>query len=145
MSTKSLSRKNEFLPSVFNNFFSPWNEVFDDRFERTFSVPAVNVTENKEDYKIALAVPGLKKDDFKIHVEGNLMTLSAEKEESKNEKDEHYTRREYNYSSFSRTFTLPDGVNAEKIEATYDNGILKMTLPKKEETKKVTAKTIAVK
>ena len=74
-----------------------------------------------------------------------MLTISAEKEETKEEKDKRFTRKEYNYSSFSRSFTLPDEVNQEKIDAKYEEGILKLTLPRKEEGKKFSAKQIAVK
>lgn len=110
------------------------------------SVPAVNIIENKNDYNVSLAVPGMKKDDFNIDVEGNMLTISSESEENKEEKDEKYTRKEYNYSSFSQSFTLPEEVNSEKIEATYEDAVLKLMLPKNEEVKKRAAgKHIAVK
>ena len=109
-------------------------------------MPAVNITENKEDYKLSVAAPGLKKDDFKIDVEGNMLTISSEKEDSKEEKDERYTRKEYSYSSFSRSFALPEEVNQEKIEAKYQDGVLKVTLPKKDDVKKLAvSKHIAIK
>ena len=88
----------------------------------------------------------MKKEDFKIDVDGNILTISAEKEEKKEEKDKRYNRREYNYSSFSRSFTLPDKVKQEDIQATYENGVLALLLPKKEEARKAVAvKNIAVK
>jgi HSP20 family protein len=108
-------------------------------------MPAVNITENNDEYKVTLAAPGMKKDDFKIDVEGNMLTISSEKEESKEEKEKRFTRKEYNYSSFSRSFTLPEEINKEKIEASYEEGILKIALPRKEEVKKLTSKKIAVK
>jgi len=148
MSTKALTRQSEFLPSVFNDFFKPWNEWIDNGgsiWNRELTVPAVNVSENTKNYNLSLAVPGMKKDDFKIDVDGNMLTISAETKQEKEERDEKYTRKEYNYSSFSRSFTLPDEVNKEKIEALYDNGVLKLVLPKTEETKKMMAKHIAVK
>ena len=95
---------------------------------------------------VSLAAPGLKKSDFKIEVEGNMLTISSEKEESKEEKETRYTRKEYSYTSFSRSFTLPEEVNKEKIDAVYEDGVLKLTLPKMEEAKKAAAtKHIAVK
>jgi len=109
------------------------------------SVPAANITENKDYYEVALAVPGMKKDDLKIDVQGNLLTISSEKEETKEETDKQFTRKEYNYSSFTRSFTLPDEVNQEKIGAKYEDGILKLTLPRREESKKFSAKQITVK
>jgi len=147
MSTKTLAKQNEFLPSAFNDFFKPWNGWFDNTtnfWGRELTVPAVNVSENTKDYKVSVAAPGMKKDDFKIDVEGDMLTISAETKNEKEEKDEKFSRKEYNYSSFSRSFTLPDAVNKEKIEATYENGVLQLVLPKTEETKKLVAKHIAV-
>ena len=148
METRALSRVKTTMPTVFNDFFKPWNEWFDNGgslWNREITVPAVNVSENTKDYKLTVAAPGMKKDDFKIDVDGNMLTISAETKQEKEEKDERYTRKEYNYSSFARTFTLPEVVNKEKIEASYENGVLKLVLPKTEETKKITAKHIAVK
>jgi HSP20 family protein len=148
MSTKALVRTGEMFPTVFEDFFKPWNEWFDNGgiFGKMMKVPAVNVKDNKDDYIVSLAAPGMKKNDFKIDVEGNMLTISSEKEESKEEKETMYTRKEFNYSSFSRSFTLPDEVIKDKIEATYEDGILKLKLPKTEESKKITlSKHIAVK
>lgn len=148
MSTRALSRKSELFPSVFEDFFKPWNEWLGNggRWGRELNIPAVNVTENDNEYTLSVAAPGLKKSDFNIDVEGNMLTISTEKEESKEEKDAMYTRKEYNYSSFSRSFTLPEEVNKERVEAKYEEGVLKLTLPKKEEAKKMLAsKHIAVK
>lgn len=148
MSTKSIAKRNESFPSVFNDFFKPWNEWFGngDFPGKTLTVPAVNITENKESFEVTLAVPGLKKSDFNIEVEGNMLTISSEKEENKVENETKYTRREYSYSSFSRSFSLPEGVQQDKIEASYQDGVLSLTLPKKEEAKKMAvSKHIAVK
>jgi len=148
MSTRAVS-KTSTLPAVFDDFFKPWNEWFENGntfFNRLTTVPAVNIVENKDDYKVSLAVPGMKKEDFNIDVEGNMLTISSEKEENKEEKEERFTRKEYSYSSFSRSFTLPDEVNKEKIEAKYEDGVLKLILPKREEAKKLAVgKHIAVK
>jgi HSP20 family protein len=145
MSTNALTKTREFLPSVFDDFFKPWNEWFDSKgLQRTLTVPAVNVSEEKDSFKVTMAAPGMKKDDFKIDVDGNVMTISAETKEEKEEKDTKYTRKEYNYSSFSRSFTLPSEVNKEKIEAKYDNGVLTLALPKKEEAKTEQGKKIVV-
>lgn len=147
MATNALVKPSENFPTIFNDFFKPWNQWFDkDSFlGRTLSVPAVNITENKDNFEVALAVPGLKKDDFKIDVDGNILTISSEKEENKEEREKTFTRKEYSYSSFSRSFTLPEEVNKEKIEAKYEDGVLKLILPRKEEAKKATVKKIAVK
>ena len=112
---------------------------------RTLSMPAVNISEAKDSYLVSLAVPGMKKDDFKVDVEGNMLTISSEKSETKEANEEKYTRKEYNYSSFSRSFTIPDDVEIEKIDARYQDGELKLTLPRKEEAKKSSAKKISVK
>ena len=147
MGTQALTKTTERMPTVFDDFFKPWNEWFDNGglWGRVMNIPAVNITENKDEYKVALAVPGMKKDDFKIDIDGNMLTISSEKEENKEEKDKKFTRKEYNYSSFSRSFTLPDEVNKEKIEAKYEEGVLKISLPRREEAKKNIAKHIAVK
>jgi HSP20 family protein len=137
MSKHALTKVKEVLPSMFDDFFKPWNEWFDNNsgFSRTLTVPAVNITEQKDCYKAELATPGMDKDDFRLDVEGNILTISAEKEEDKEEKDKKYTRREYSYSSFSRSFTLPNEVKKEGIEAKYNNGVLHIILPKKDEVK----------
>ena len=147
MSSKALSKTNEMFPSMFDEFFKPWNEWFGNGglAARTVTIPAVNIVENKDDYKISVAAPGLKKTDFNIDVDGNTLTISSEKEESKEEKDARHTRKEYSYSSFSRSFTLPETVKQDNIEAVYEEGVLKVTLPKKEDAKKaVLSKHIAV-
>jgi HSP20 family protein len=147
MGTQTLAKSGERMPSVFDDFFKPWNEWFDNSsfLGRVMNVPAVNIIEQKNDYLVSLAVPGLKKEDFKIDVEGNMLTISSEKQESKEEKDKKFNRKEYSYSSFSRSFTLPEEINKEKIEATYEDGVLKISLPRKEEAKKPAVKQIAVK
>jgi HSP20 family protein len=148
MGAQTLARRYERVPSLFEDFFKPWNGWFGDEgslLNRVLSVPAANITEDKDYYEVALAVPGMKKDDLKIDVHGNLLTISSEKVETKEENDKQFTRKEYNYSSFTRSFTLPDEVNQEKIGAKYEDGILKLTLPRREESKKFSAKQITVK
>ena len=146
MATQALAKSSERMPSVFDDFFKPWNEWFDGGlWGRTMNVPAVNITEKKDQYQVSLAAPGLKKEDFKIDVDGNMLTISSEKEENKEEKNEKFNRKEYSYSSFSRSFTLPEEINKEKIEAKYEDGVLNISLPRKEEAKITLAKQIAVK
>lgn len=144
MTTNALTKRANVLPSFVNDFFKPWNEWFDNGFEKTLSMPAVNITENNGQYNISVAAPGMKKEDFKINLEADMLTISAEREETKEDKDKRYNRREYNYSSFSRSFTLPGEVKADKIDAKYEDGVLSLVLPKREVTK-VSAKSIAVK
>jgi HSP20 family protein len=148
MSTLALTKTNGGrIPSVFDDFFRPWNEWFDDSLfrGRTMNIPAVNITEHKNEFKVELAVPGMKKNDFKIDVDGNMLTISSEKEESNEEKEKRFTRKEYSYSSFSRSFTLPEEINLDKIEAKYEDGVLKLSLPRKEEARTHAAKQITVK
>lgn len=147
MTKLALANLAERMPTVFDEFYKPWNEWFDNGLPtRLLNVPAVNITEEKDDYQVSLAAPGLKKDDFKIDVEGNMITISSEKEEKKEDEEKNFTRKEYSYSSFQRCFTIPDEVNQDKISASYEDGVLKLVLPKKEEAKKmVISKNIEVK
>ena len=149
MSTKTLTRNGSSMPTVFDDFFKPWNEWFDsgsNLFNKMLTIPAVNIIESKEDFKLDFAVPGMKKEDFHLNIEGNMLTISSEKESSKDlNQDSRYTRKEYSYSSFSRSFSLPEDVNSENIEASYHDGILHITMPKKEEAKKLLVKNISVK
>ena len=149
MSTRLLSKPSNLMPAMFDDFFKPWNDWFENGgslWGRMLTIPAVNIAENKDDYRVSLAAPGMKKDDFNIDVEGNMLTISSQREEDKEEKGKKFTRREYSYSSFSRSFTLPEEVNKEKIEAKYEDGVLHLVLPKKEEAKKaVSTKHISVK
>jgi len=146
--SKSSVSKTYLTPSLFNDFFKPWNEWVNggSLWNNVMTVPAVNVTEKNSHYLITLAAPGLTKDEFDISMDGNMMTISAEKEESKEEKEDKVTRKEYNYNSFSRSFTLPEDVKQDGIEAAYENGILSVRLPKTEASRKGSLhKTIAVK
>ncbi|MGN6264263.1 MAG: Hsp20/alpha crystallin family protein [Ginsengibacter sp.] len=137
-----------------------WPLLFDDFFNREFSnwglenfsdtnttVPRVNVKENKDNFVVEVAAPGMDKKDFKVQLEGNLLTVSSERTEQNNEdnQDEKYSRREFSYQSFQRTFTLPkDVVDADKIQAKYENGLLHLEIPKKEEAKVKTPKQIQI-
>jgi len=147
----SLIRRNENYPA-WSNFF---NEFFDrdwlDWNNRHFSstnttLPSVNVKESAEGYEVDMAAPGLEKKDFKIEIEHGVLTISSEKKvENETKKGQQFTRREFSYQSFSRSFTLPDTVDGDKISAKYENGVLKVVIPKKEETKPKPAKTIEIK
>ncbi|NNK90274.1 MAG: Hsp20/alpha crystallin family protein [Saprospiraceae bacterium] len=94
------------------------------------SVPAVNISENKKAFEIELAVPGMSKEDFNISVEKDRLIVRSEKEETKEEKEKHFTQREYSYSSFYRSFKLPENANSESIDAKYDNGVLRVMIAK---------------
>ena len=144
MSTRELTKRSESFPAFFDDFFKPWNEWMG--MGRALTTPAVNIAENKSYFEISVAAPGLKKNDFNIDVDDNMLTISSEKEEKKEEKDERFTRKEYNYSSFTRSFTLPEDVIKDKIEAVYEDGVLRITLPKTEQAKKAAlSKHITVK
>lgn len=108
------------------------------------SIPAVNVKETDDNFQIELAAPGMKKKDFKVDVKNGVLNISAENEESNEEKEENYTRKEFSYTSFNRSFTLPESINNEDIHAKYNEGVLTLTLAKKEEEKKQLAKEIAI-
>ena len=129
--------------SIVSDLFDNDN-FFESNFLSDTSIPAVNVKENEDHFEIELAAPGMKKKDFKVDVENGILNISAEREEKTEEKDENYTRKEFNFSSFSRSFTLPESVKKEEIKAKYDDGVLKLTLAKKEEAKEQQTKTIAI-
>ncbi|MEM7381811.1 MAG: Hsp20/alpha crystallin family protein [Bacteroidota bacterium] len=103
------------------------------------SVPAVNVSEGKDAFTLELAAPGLSKKDFKVNVDNGLLSISSERKSENEDKQENYTRKEFSYQSFTRSFSLPDTIEANKIKANYANGLLQVALPKKEE-KQLTAK-----
>jgi HSP20 family protein len=125
-----------------NNAHPFFNDVFDSLLNDSFigdklvaRVPAVNIAENDNEFHIELAVPGLKKEDFKINLDKNILTVSAEKKSENAEETKKFSKREYSYNSFVRSFTLPDSVDHSKIEADYTDGILKLTIAKREEAK----------
>jgi HSP20 family protein len=137
-------KRNEF-PSLFNGFFD--GDVFPGfflDFDKKAGTPAVNIVETTDDYRIEVAAPGLDKSDFKIDLENNVLTISAEKEDKQEEKNERFMRREFNYSSFSRSFTIPDTMNAEKISAQHKDGVLHVIIPKRDEAKEKPARTIKI-
>ncbi|BFP42338.1 Hsp20/alpha crystallin family protein [Flavobacteriaceae bacterium GF1] len=123
-------RNNLIFPSLMNDFFKPdWFGGMD-----TFAnVPAVNIRENETDFMLELAIPGFKKEDFNIEIDNEVLTISSNTKAEHTTKEENYTRREFSVSSFRRAFTLPETVDTDKIDALYEAGVLKVTLPKKEE------------
>ncbi len=106
--------------------------------ETSGDVPAVNIEEKKDKFVLHMAAPGMKKDDFKIDLDNYVLTISSEKKEEKKEDEKNFTRREFIYNSFSRSFTLPKTVDIEKITAEYKDGVLVLDMPKKEEELKLT-------
>jgi len=127
--TMNTDSVNPFVNSIFDNFF---NESFvSDRL--ITRVPAVNITETSDAYSIELAAPGLKKEDFKINVDKDLITVSVEKTEEYTEEDKVFSKKEYSYTSFSRSFSLPESVDYNNIDANYEDGVLCLKIGKKEE------------
>jgi HSP20 family protein len=115
------------------------NNIFDndlgDFFGKRFSDPAANIIENPESFKLEIAAPGMTKEDFRINLENNILTISAELDDQKREEGKNYTRKEFYYGSFSRAFTLPKSIDLDKIRADYETGILRITLPKRDEAR----------
>ncbi len=135
------------LPSMFNKFFnnelSSWPDC--NYADANTSLPAVNVKENESEYEIEVAAPGMGKEDFKVNLENDLLTISSEKKDEKKDDKPNYSRREFSYQSFKRSFTVPkDMVDGEKIEAQYRDGILTIQLPKREEMKPKPARDITI-
>ena len=132
MASKAIASKNHkqsLLNASFTDLFKPSSGWFNDgAWQATSLIPAVNIIEDDKKFKLLVAAPGLNKDDFKIDVAGNLLTISAEKEENTEEKE--YNQKEYSYSSFSRSFSLPEEVKQDAIEAEYKDGQLVIILPK---------------
>jgi len=129
---------NQFYNTDFNKFFNHLDTMFPAKSFNNIAynnTPAVNVKEEDNAFQIEVAVPGLKKEDFKLSLHENRLTISAKQEGKTEEKTEKYSRQEFNYTSFQRTFTLPKNVDGEKINASYTDGILHVGLPKKEESK----------
>jgi HSP20 family protein len=132
---------NSFFP---NSFRGLDDKFFDDFLEQGKSLPAVNVVEDKEKFRIEVAAPGLKKEDFKLNVDNGILTISSEKRQENEIKEENYAKREFQYSSFSRSFTLPNSVDSEMISASYTDGILNIQIPKREEAKQKEPKQIQI-
>lgn len=140
-----LTKRGDAFPSVFNNLFDDFFK--DDLMVPSFlgsTVPAVNVSEEKDHFEIEVAAPGMKKDDFALNLDYNVLTISCEKKKEEEKKEKQYTRKEFSFSSFRRSFTLPESVNPEKIDAAYKDGVLKIILLKKPGTQKLAPREIKI-
>jgi len=126
--------KNGFVNPFFNDVYSILNDSFVNE-RAAYRTPAVNIAETDAQFEVELAVPGLSKEDIKINLDKNVLSVSADKKTETADENKKFTKREYSYSSFSRSFTLPESADQSKIEADYVNGILKLTIAKKEEAK----------
>lgn len=156
--TTNIIKRNGGTTSLPARHYSSWvdqllqdnlNRFFNDDFwgfkdiDRTVNLP-VNLRETDKTYEMSLIAPGLKKDAFKLNVANDMLTVSYEQKQDKENKEEGWLRREYSMQSFSRSFNLDDSVDTGKITASYDNGILHLTLPKKESAQKL-SRTIEIK
>ena len=136
------------LPVLFDDFFN--RDLFNwgnSNFSNTnTSIPAVNIKETAENYDVEVAAPGMTKNDFKVELDGNALTISSQKSNQKEEgADERYSLREFSFQSFQRTFTLQkDVVDIDKIQAKYENGLLHLLIPKKEEAKQKPPRLIQI-
>lgn len=143
----SIVRFSNQLPGLFDRFFT--GDLFD-WSNRNFSdtnttLPSVNIKESVDGFEVEMAAPGLNRDDFRIELQNDMLTISSEKKMENETRDgENFTRREFSYQSFCRSFSMPHTVDTEKIEAKYVNGILKLSIPKKEEAKPRPPKQISV-
>lgn len=150
----SLAKRTGGVPSLFQDFFNNnplfKRDVFDFDMDMTpsrlgINVPTANITENRKEYMVELAAPGLDRKDFNIELDEKTLTISAEKETEDKKEEDQYTRKEYSFQSFKRTFYIPQPIKEDKIEAKYDNGILKVTMPKLKEAQSKTVQRIEIK
>lgn len=111
----------------------PWNfpaRMFNTPFFRNAAMPAVNIKDNANSFEVELAVPGYKKEDMKVHLENGILTISSEKKKESEEEKKGYTRKEFSYSSFERSFQLPEHADADNVKANFVDGVLKLSIPK---------------
>ena len=141
-------RDRSFWPKMVQDFFGAENPFdVDEKFwfpEKSMDIPSANVIENDKEFKLELSAPGFDKKDFKVEVNDGVLNISAEKESKSEEEKENYRKKEFSYTSIRRSFRLPDTVMDDKIDAKYDNGILKVVLPKNDKEGNKPRKTITV-
>lgn len=147
----SLIKRNGLLPTTFPALFDDFfgRELFNwgnNNYSSTSTtVPSVNIRETNESFEVELAAPGMQKGDFQVQLDGNTLTISSQRENREEKSEEGYNRREFSYQSFQRSFLLPkDVVNDEGIVARYENGLLMLTIPKKEEVKQKPPRLIEI-
>ncbi|MDX1363127.1 Hsp20/alpha crystallin family protein [Arenibacter latericius] len=126
-----VKRNNVVFPSLMNEILRP--DWFGGMDSFNHNIPAVNVKENETEFELEMAIPGRKKEDLKVEIDNDVLTVSSEVESEDTKNEDNYTRREFSFSSFKRVFTLPETVDLDKIDASYVDGILKFVMPKKEE------------
>jgi HSP20 family protein len=140
-----LTKFNRTYPSFMDEFFGRDSYPADYQRNGFKSLPAVNITESEDAYTIEVAAPGLNKKDFNIDLDKNSLTIASVREDKQEENKERYTRREFRYTNFSRSFTIPETIDGEKISAVHKDGILYVDIPKMEEAKEKPARQIAIK
>ena len=136
----SIIRRSDFFPaSIFDDFLSRdlMNWGMNNNSSTNTTIPAVNIRETNDNFVVEMAAPGMTKEDFKVELDGDLLTISSEKKsEQETKEDERFTRKEFSYQSFTRSFQLSKAVvDADNIEARYENGVLHLVIPKKEEAR----------
>ena len=130
--------------SLFEDFFNHFpSRIFNEEFAGQNQGVPVNVRENGQSYLLEVVAPGMEKGDFKVNVDNGILTISAEKKSESKDENERQVRREFSYKSFTRSFTIDDSIQADKIQAKYENGVLFIELPKKEEVK-ISPKEISI-
>ncbi|GJM28813.1 MAG: heat-shock protein [Cyclobacteriaceae bacterium] len=145
----TLMRRTNTWPNL-NTFFDDFltGDFFDNKWSNFSAtgttVPAVNIVETKDDFQVEMAAPGMGKGDFNIELDNDMLTISSDKQDSKEEQESSYSRREFSYLSFKRSFHLPNTVEAEKIKAKYQDGVLRLVIPKKEEAKTKPVRQISI-
>lgn len=137
-------KERRFFPSIVDEFFG--RDFMPDLFEFQTGVnmPSVNIIEGKDDYRIEVAAPGLEKKDFKINLDNNVLTITSEREDKSEEEKERYMRREFSYSSFTRSFSLPQSVDMANITANHKDGVLTIIVPKREDAEVKPTKQIEI-
>lgn len=147
----SLIKRNEHpfqgLPKLFEDFFGRelWDWRKDNFSDTNTTIPSVNIRETENNYQLQLAAPGMEKADFNIKLEDNRLIISSARQQEQETKEAHYTRKEFSYQSFQRSFTLPEHtVDADKIKARYENGLLTVDIPKKETSRQKASRQIEI-
>lgn len=152
----TLTKRSTLLPSLMDddNFGFPSNfmdtnwgfptRLFNTPFFRTADLPAVNIKDNSKSFDLELAVPGYKKEELKVNVEGDLLTISSEKQKESEEDKNGYTRREFTYRSFQRSFQLPENADGENVKANFVDGVLKLSIPKTKATPEKKGKEVRI-
>ncbi|MGK6351421.1 Hsp20/alpha crystallin family protein [Parapedobacter sp. DT-150] len=144
---KSNRHRSPMRSSLFDDFFGrgSLDPLWDNFRQPGNTIPSTNIRETEDNYEVEMAAPGLKKEDFNVELDGNTLTISCDREHSEEKKEDGYSRREFSFSAFSRSFELPNNVvDEERINAHYEDGILKLLIPKREEAKARTPRHIDI-